>query len=220
MDTVVFRDSRIFSLYKALYTLYGAQHWWPGDSPFEIMVGAILAQNTNWRNVEQAILNIKAARLMDVHALYKHRRRIAQLIKPSGFYRLKSKRLIAFLEMLLHKYAGRIEIMKSKKTMTLRRELTAISGIGNETADSMLLYALQKPVFVIDAYTRRIGSRHKLFDIDALYDEIRMLFEDSIPKQVTIYNEYHAMLVKVGKEHCRKHEPLCDTCPVQHIFTS
>jgi len=214
------RKSCLFRLYKVLFTHYGPQHWWPGDSPFEIMIGAILTQNTNWSNVEKALANIKAANLMDAHTLYGNRHRIMKLIRPSGFYRLKSKRLIAFLKFFMDAYEGQTDPMKTRRISDLRQELTAISGIGLETADSIILYALGKPIFVVDTYTRRIGSRHGLYDHDAPYDTIRCLFEESIPEEAPLYNEYHALLVKVGKEYCRKHEPLCDSCPVQRNFPS
>lgn len=210
----------LYSLFEQLYVQYGPQHWWPGDAAFEVMVGAILTQNTNWHNVVHALNNIKHAGYMDAHILYAHRRSIPRLIKPSGFYRLKSKRLVAFLDYFIKEYDGRIHAMKKKRTSVLREELTAISGIGPETADSILLYALERPVFVVDAYTRRIGSRHGLFEYDAPYDAIRNIFERSIPVRAAVYNEYHALLVRVGKEHCAKHEPRCDSCPVQHILPS
>jgi endonuclease-3 related protein len=214
------RDARLFPLYKELYSLYGSQYWWPGDTPFEIMVGAILTQNTNWRNVERAIENLKEAAMMDPHALWQNRYRIAKLIKPSGFYRIKTRRLTAFIRSFIEEYDGHVDSMKRKRTNTLRQELTGIHGIGYETADSILLYALERPVFVVDAYTRRIGARHDLYESDVPYDVIRNLFENSLPKNVKIYNEYHALLVKIGKDFCRKNEPLCDACPVQRILPS
>jgi endonuclease-3 related protein len=207
-------------LYKNLYRQYGPQHWWPGDSPFEIMVGAILTQNTNWQNVVRALDNINEKRWMDARILYAHRRSIARLVRPSGFYRLKSQRLIAFLDYFIGEYNGKIKAMKKKRTTTLRRELLSIPGIGFETADSILLYALGRPIFVVDAYTRRIGSRHGMFDYDTPYEDIRNFFEISLPKRASIYNELHALLVKVGKDLCKKNEPLCDSCPVQHMLPS
>jgi len=184
------------------------------------MIGAILTQSTNWRHVERAIKNIKKAQMMSPRILWQNRQRIAQLVKPSGFYRLKTKRLIAFLEVFIREYQGLVRMMKRKKTAFLRQELTAINGIGYETADSILLYALKRPVFVVDGYTRRIGARHNLYDQDAPYDAIRSFFENSLPRRVKVYNEYHALLVKIGKDYCRKNEPLCDACPVQRFFSS
>jgi endonuclease-3 related protein len=211
-------DPRLFlTIYKILYNTFGPQDWWPGDSPFEIMIGAILTQNTNWRNVNKAINNIKGAGLLESKKLLKHKRMIPHLIRPSGFYKLKSQRLISFLNYYIKTYQGSIEKMNRQKTEILRRELLHISGIGNETADAILLYALSRPVFVIDTYTRRIFSRHKIVDYHLPYDEIRYFFEINLPEDVQLYNEYHALLVKLGKEYCKKNKPLCDTCPIQDI---
>ncbi|UCG92370.1 MAG: hypothetical protein JSV97_01265 [candidate division WOR-3 bacterium] len=204
-------------IYKLLYTTFGPQHWWPGDTPFEIMVGAILTQNTNWRNVITAMNNIKKAGLLDPKKLLKHRRSIPRLIRPSGFYRLKTKRLFAFLRYYVNNYNGNTKNVKSQTTEILRTELLAIPGIGHETADSILLYAFVRPVFVIDIYTRRIFSRHNIFDYGLSYDAARTIFENHLPKRVQLYNEYHALLVKLGKEYCKKNEPLCTTCPLRNL---
>ncbi len=205
-------------IYRRLFKAYGPQHWWPGDSPFEVMVGAILTQNTNWQNVEKAIKNIKDAGLLEPVALFKNRFRIPELIKPSGFYRLKTERLIAFLKYYIEKYQGKIENLKYKETEDLRSELLAISGIGSETADSILLYALNRPVFVVDAYTRRLLSRHKVICNNATYDEIQKFFHDNLPKDARLYNEYHALIVRLGKQLCKKNEPVCHSCPLYSIF--
>jgi endonuclease-3 related protein len=212
------KDSKLLlSIYKILYNSFGPQNWWPGDSPFEIMIGAILTQNTNWRNVSKAINNIKRAQLLEPKKLLKQRRMIPGLIRPSGFYKLKSQRLIGFLNYYMKNYQGSVEEMDRQKTGILRKELLQISGIGNETADAILLYALSRPVFVIDAYTRRIFSRHNLFAYHLPYDEIRYFFELYLPQDVQLYNEYHALLVKLGKNYCKKTKPLCDTCPLRNI---
>lgn len=208
----------ISKIYKTLYRFFGPQHWWPGDTPFEVMLGAILTQNTNWQNVKRAIANIKRANLLAPKKLLKNRRRIPELIKPSGFYKLKSKRLIKFLEMYVKHYNGDVKNFKGKKTKEIREELLAIPGIGYETADSILLYALNQPVFVVDAYTRRIFTRHNVFDNNPGYDEIRLLFENNLPRDTKLFNEYHALLVKLGKEYCKKNEPKCNICPVRDIF--
>jgi endonuclease-3 related protein len=207
----------LLKIYKRLYESLGSQYWWPGDTLFEVMVGAILTQNTNWRNVSAAIDNVKRAQLLDPKKMLKHRRKIQNLIKPSGFYKLKSKRLNAFLEYFVNNYKGKVENMKKRKTEVLRTELLRLPGIGFETADSMLLYALSRPVFVVDAYTRRIFSRHHIFKYELAYDDIRNIFEKNLPRRVRIYNEYHALLVKIGKEYCKKNEPLCSTCPLNNI---
>lgn len=205
-------------IYKILYKSFGPQHWWPGDTPFEIMIGAILTQNTNWRNVSKAIDNIKESGFLNSKKLLKHRKVIPKLIRPSGFYKLKSKRLIAFLEYFVRNYHGEVRRMNEKKIEVMRNELLGLPGIGYETADSILLYALSRPIFVIDTYTRRIFSRHDIFKYDLPYDEIRYKFESNLPRSVKIYNEYHALLVKLGKEFCKKNEPLCNTCPLRDIL--
>ncbi len=206
------------NIYYCLFNKFGPQYWWPGDSPFEIMIGAILTQNTSWKNVEKAINNIKKAKLMNPKKLLKNMDRIPDLIKPSGFYRLKSKRLIAFLKYFVENYEGDIANFETRATEIIRKELLSIPGIGYETADSILLYALGRPVFVVDAYTRRILSRHKLINQDAHYDEVKRLFEDNLYKDTQLYNEYHALIVRLGKEFCKKNEPLCNICPVFNIF--
>ncbi|MGQ9534723.1 MAG: endonuclease III domain-containing protein [bacterium] len=205
-------------IYDCLFKKFGPQQWWPGDSPFEVMVGAILTQNTNWQNVEKAINNIKREKLLNPKALLKNRNRITALIKPSGFYRLKTRRLLAFLEWFVNDYDGELENFEGKDTNSIRKELLAIPGIGPETADSILLYALGRPVFVVDTYTRRILSRHNLIEEDDDYDEIKKLFEDSLFKDTQLYNEYHALIVRLGKQYCKKNDPLCNICPLFSIF--
>lgn len=196
---------------------HGPQHWWPGDTPFEIMTGAVLTQNTNWLNVSKAINNLKNAGLLDPEKLLRNKKKVSQLVKPSGFYRLKGERLLAFCEYYVTRYKANTEKMKKRNLKILRNELISIKGIGKETADSILLYALDRPVFVVDAYTRRIFSRHGYFAYDDSYDEIRLLFERDLPRKSKIYNEYHALLVKLGKTRCKKNEPLCNNCPLQHV---
>ncbi|MEO0184771.1 MAG: endonuclease III domain-containing protein [candidate division WOR-3 bacterium] len=209
----------LLDVYQLLSKKFGPQHWWPGDSPFEIIIGAILTQNTNWQNVEKAINNIKKAGLMNPKSLLANRKKIPQLIKPSGFYRLKADRLITFLKYFVEEYNGNIENFNGLDTNSIRLELLAISGIGPETADSILLYALNRPVFVVDAYTKRIFSRHKLISNDADYDGVQNFFQENLPKSVKLYNEYHALIVRLGKQYCKKNEPLCDTCPLYILFS-
>lgn len=204
-------------MYELLFASFGPQHWWPGDTPFEIMVGAILTQNTNWRNVSRAINNIKEKKLLEPKRLYKHRQMIPALIKPSGFYRLKSRRLTTFLEYFIEHYDADIKNMKRTPTARLRKELLGIAGIGQETADAILLYAVKRPVFIVDAYTRRIFSRHGLFDSNLGYEEIRSLFECHVPRRPKLFNEYHALIVRCAKEFCRKHDPRCSDCPLRTI---
>jgi endonuclease-3 related protein len=204
----------LMHIYNDLYSFYGPQHWWPGDSPFEIAVGAILTQNTNWSNVEKAIANLKAARLLNAHAL--HQAPIAQLaslIRPSGYFNVKAKRLKAFLAFLSKDFRGSMKVMKKGDTASLRQSLLKVHGIGPETADSILLYALEKPVFVIDAYTKRVMSRHGIMDHGESYDSYQQLFHRSLAEDIGLFNEYHALLVMTGKDFC-KPKPLCATCPL------
>jgi endonuclease-3 related protein len=202
------------NFYKTLFKTFGSQHWWPGETPFEIMVGAILTQNTNWRNASAAIESIKNAGLMHPKRLLAHHRRIPTLIRTSGFYRAKSKYLRSFLRYYVNEYGGNIKKMSGRGTHVLRKELLALTGIGPETADSMLLYALGRKIFVVDAYTRRIFSRHGLIDADGSYDNIQKIIQQNLPASSRLFNEYHALLVRVGKTYCRKNDPLCDACPL------
>jgi endonuclease-3 related protein len=211
-------NTAFHKIYKTLYKTYGPQHWWPGETPFEIIIGAILTQNTNWRNASRAITNIKAAGLLDPLKLLQQRRRIPALIKTAGFYRIKANYLNAFLEYYLTTYDGKVEKMAQKKTRTIRDELLAVRGIGPETADAILLYALGKRTFVVDSYTRRIFSRHGMVEPDMSYEDLQHEIEKNLPKEIRIYNEFHALIVRVGKEYCRKNEPLCNNCPLGKLL--
>jgi len=204
--------NKIYRIYKILYQTFGPQHWWPGDTPFEVMVGAILTQNTAWKNVEKAINNLKEKKLLSPEAIYNTSvQEIAEIIKPSGFFNIKARRLKSFISSFVENYGRNIKNMKRNKN--IREELLSISGIGKETADSILLYALDMPVFVVDAYTKRVLLRHNIINASASYDEIQSLLTKSIPRDVKIYNEYHALIVRLAKEYCRKN-PLCDNCPL------
>jgi endonuclease-3 related protein len=201
--------------YRRLLNAYGPQHWWPGDSRFEIMIGAILTQNTAWRNVERALANLKRDGLMTPNALHRvSRRRLAEMIRPSGYFRIKAGRVKAFVRFLIQQYDGELKRMMSEGAGILRSKLLSVKGIGPETADSILLYALDVPIFVIDAYTRRVLSRHRLTPSRVSYDRLQHFFMDQLQPQVDKYNEYHALLVKVGKEHC-KPRPVCQECPLK-----
>lgn len=207
---------KLFTFYEKLYRYFGPQKWWPAESPFEVVVGAILTQNTNWGNVEKAIRNLKAKKVLNAQKLNQlSGKKLALLIRPSGFYNLKSKRLKEFLKFFFSNYGGKIRKMAAADALSLRQALLAVKGIGRETADSILLYALNKPIFVVDAYTRRIFSRHKLIPEDATYDEIQSLFMRNLKNEVQLFNEYHALLVKLGKEFCLKRRPRCEECPVK-----
>jgi endonuclease III related protein len=205
-------------IYQRLHSLFGNQHWWPADTDFEVMVGAILTQNTNWLNVEKAIVNLKKHKLLEPRSLYKLKtKRLALLIRTAGYYNIKAQRLKNFLEFFILRYGASIKKMSKADTGHLRRELLAVNGIGPETADSILLYALNKPVFVVDAYTKRILSRHRLIDEADTYDSVQNLFMQNLKTGVQLFNEYHALLVKLGKDFCLKNKPKCDICPLKAI---
>lgn len=202
-------------MYELLYGSFGPQHWWPGDSPFEIMVGAVLTQNTNWTNVERAIANLKATGKFSLRGLYEMPEEVlAELIRPAGYYNLKARRLRNLLEMVIKEYEGDIERLFSEDTWTLREKLLSVKGIGPETADSILLYAAQKPVFVVDAYTYRILSRHGMVLDHATYEELQEMFMNHLPEDTQMYNEFHALIVHLGKTYCRK-KPKCPECPLK-----
>ncbi|RMG04670.1 MAG: endonuclease III domain-containing protein [Nitrospirae bacterium] len=178
------------------------------------MVGAILTQNTNWSNVERAISTLKEEGVLDPYSLYKiSKKRLAGLIRPAGYFNIKAGRLKSFIRYFVEKHDGDAEKMKGSDMDSLRAELLEVNGIGPETADSILLYALDKPVFVIDAYTKRVLHRHGLIDETAGYSECQALFHKALPEDVKLFNEYHALFVRVGKEHCRP-KPRCETCPL------
>jgi len=207
----------LLELYKRLYGAYGSMHWWPGDTPFEVMVGAILTQNTNWRNVEKAIQNLKEKGVLNPKGIHQlERKQLASLIKPSGYFRIKADRLKAFLNFLFKNYNGSIESMKKEKMETLRPKLLEVKGIGPETADSILLYGLREPVFVVDAYTNRILSRHGIVSERASYEEIQTFCMDHLPHKQNLFNEYHALLVHLGKTLCKR-VPRCGICPLSGI---
>lgn len=211
------RSETLMDLYNRLYACFGPQHWWPGQTPLEIMIGAVLTQNTNWKNVEKAIANLKAAQMLDVQQLYHlPEEQMAGLIRPAGYFHIKAKRLKNLIAWLWEKYDGNIQTLKTQPTDQLREELLSISGIGPETADSILLYAIEKPVFVVDAYTARILGRHHLTAEGDGYAEIQSLFESALPKEIALYNEYHALLVRCGKEFC-KPKPSCRGCPLEEL---
>lgn len=208
---------RVFKIYEKLYSRFGPRHWWPAETPFEVMVGAVLTQNTSWANVEKAIFNLKEQGLLDPESLNRTpRRKLAGLIKPSGYYNVKAKRLKSLVSFLMHNFKGDIALMRRQDQKALRKELLLVHGIGPETCDSIMLYALNKPVFVIDAYTKRIFSRCGMVKEGVTYDGLQRLFMETLPRNVKLYNEYHALIVQLGKEICRK-EPKCNLCPVNKL---
>jgi endonuclease III related protein len=205
-------------MFELLSSAWGPQHWWPGETPFEVMVGAVLTQNTNWRNVEKAIRNLKARDLLSPAALAQlPAHELAELIRPAGYYNIKAKRLGNLVRFLMNEFSGDLDAMRRRGVGDLRERLLSVSGVGRETCDSILLYALGKPTFVVDAYTARVLLRHGLVDESADYDEIKETFESNLPVDVQMFNEYHALLVRAGKLHCQKH-PKCQECPLDALF--
>jgi len=205
-------------IYQRLFHAFGPQHWWPGDSPFEVAVGAILTQNTNWGNVEKAIENLKKQKALAVKPIHDMPvQKLAELIKPARYFNVKAKRLKNFIHFLMNKYHGSMNRIGDGNTQVIRKNLLDVNGIGPETADSILLYALGKPVFVIDAYTKRVLSRHGIMGDEKSYDEFQELFHSALKRDVKLYNQYHALFVKVGKVYCRRQRPLCDRCPLQSL---
>lgn len=207
----------LMEIYELLYERFGPQHWWPGDGRFEIIVGAILTQNTNWGNVERAIANLKAAGVLNPAAIHGMTvEELAGLIRPAGYFNVKAARLKSFMNWLFEAYGGDVDAPAAEDLHTLRRRLLAVKGVGRETADSILLYAYDKPIFVVDAYTARVAVRHRLIDADADYEQLRELFQWSLPEDVRLFNEFHALIVRVGKEYCRP-TARCAGCPLEAL---
>ncbi len=205
--------------YEAMSGALGPMHWWPARTPFEVIVGAILTQSTAWGNVELAIANLSEARLLTPAAMRRVRiSRLAALIRPSGYFRQKAKKLKAFVEFLDAGYGGSLRRMFLTPTVDLREKLLSVHGIGPETADSILLYAGNHPVFVVDAYTHRIFGRHGITDGKPDYEEVRALIEGSIPVRTELFNEFHALIVNTGKNWCRKSAPRCQECPLRALL--
>jgi len=202
--------------YGTLAEALGPMHWWPAKTPFEVIVGAILTQNTAWPNVKRAIANLRRERLLTPRALERvPLGRLARLVRPSGYFRQKARKLKAFVGFLRRDFGGSLARMFRTPTAELRERLLGVHGIGPETADSILLYAGNHAVFVVDAYTKRILLRHELVGEKAGYEEVRQLFERSLPRDAALYNEFHALLVNVGKNWCRAQQPRCEQCPLE-----
>ena len=202
--------------FEALFQAHGKQNWWPGRTPFEVIVGAILVQNTGWANVELAMANLRHAKLLTPSAMEKAPQpKLARLIRSSGYFRQKARKLKAYVAFLRKEHRGSLRAMFRTPTAKLREQLLGVHGIGPETADSILLYAGNHPVFVVDAYTRRILQRHGLATGKESYEEIRGLFEKSLPNDPQLFNEFHALLVHTGKSFCRTRAPLCSQCALR-----
>jgi endonuclease-3 related protein len=213
---VAVKNRKLRLIYQKLYKEFGPQHWWPGQTPFEVMVGAILTQNTNWQNVERAIANIKKAKALDARKLYRMpHEKLAKLLRPAGYFNIKAKRLKNFLKFYLDDYGADVRRMRAVGAEVLRGQLLSVNGIGQETADSILLYALNKPVFVVDAYTRRFSLRHGLIPEESDYQETQRFFTQNLESSVQLFNEYHALIVRLSKEYCLKSKPKCAVCPLR-----
>jgi len=207
------RSANLIKIYRLLLEEYGEQNWWPADTPFEVMLGAILTQNTAWSNVEKAITGLKdTCELTPGAILALPEGQLQEAIRPSGYFRQKAERLHAFCRFLLHEYQGDITRMEGTPIRKLRQQFLDLKGIGPETADSILLYALHKPVFVVDAYTARLFSRLGLCDEKARYHDVQVLFMDHLEPDAEMFNEYHALIVRHCKMICKKREPLCEEC--------
>ena len=214
------RRKELLKIYELLNGYFGDLHWWPADDPFEVMVGAILTQNTAWINVEKAIRALRERSLLSPAALSSiSEDDLALIIRPSGYYHLKAERLQSFVRFMMAEYSGKVERMKADGLSRLRNKLLGVKGIGPETADSILLYACKKPIFIIDAYTRRILYRHGMIGNDADYHSIQALFMDHLQPDVALFNQYHALIVNTGKTFCRK-TAACKACPLAILQTA
>lgn len=206
---------RLLGLYAALYAHFGAQRWWPGRSRFEVAVGAVLTQHTAWTGVKRAIANLRKARRLDPRRLVALGPvALGRLIRPAGTYRVKARRLLALARFLLDRCGGRLERLGPAPLERLRADLLRVPGVGPETADSILLYAADRPVFVVDGYARRVLVRHRLARRELGYEPLRARLESHLPGDPRLFNEFHALLVAVGKRYCRT-IPRCERCPLR-----
>jgi endonuclease-3 related protein len=211
--------SNLLEAYERMLRAFGPQHWWPGESPFEVMVGAVLVQNTAWRNVERAMANLRDAGVVTPHGMHAlSPEELADLIRPAGYFQVKARRLRSLLKFVVEEYGGSLEAMFQVDLATLREQLLALHGIGPETADAILLYAGGLPTFVVDTYAHRILARHGWIGYEADYHEIKEYFEAGLPADAPLYNEYHALLVRVGKDYCKRSGPRCDECPLADLL--
>jgi endonuclease III related protein len=208
----------LLEIYRRLEAHFGPTGWWPGETPFEVAIGAILTQNTAWSNVEKAIANLKREKLLHpARLLACEDARLEAALRPSGYFRVKTRRVRGFCAYLVDRYGGSMTRMAKQPLETLRPELLAVHGIGPETADDILLYACHKPVFVVDAYTRRILSRHGLAGHALGYEALRALFETHLTPDVPLFQEYHGLIVYTGNRYCRT-RPRCEDCPLRPLL--
>ena len=209
--------NNLLNIYQSLLDYYGPRNWWPAETPFEVIIGAILTQNTNWNNVEKAIINLRHADVLTIDAILNlQRKTLEQLIRPSGFFRQKAERLQLFCRYLQEHHQGSLERLFDQELNLVRDELLGLKGIGPETADSILLYAGQLPSFVVDAYTQRLFGRLGILSGKEKYSHVRDFFMSNLPEDIQLYNEYHALIVIHCKDFCRK-KPLCQECPCTDI---
>ncbi|MBI2882160.1 MAG: endonuclease III domain-containing protein [Candidatus Tectomicrobia bacterium] len=211
----------LMEVYRRLLRRFGPRGWWPAEAPFEVCVGAILVQNTSWANAARAIANLKGRNLLSPETLRDiPAARLSALIRPARFFNMKAERLKTFIRFLWDAHGGSLDRLFRLPTGPLRETLLALKGIGPETADSILLYAAGRPVFVVDAYTHRIFARLGLYAGPSAgregYAALQGVFHGSLPRKAPLYNEYHALLVELGKEHCRT-LPICGSCPLRAI---
>lgn len=215
---IVIMTEKLNEVYNALYKQYGPRHWWPAETPFEVIIGAILTQFVSWKNVETAIKNLKENDILNVNDLCDVEiDTLEQCIKSTRFYKQKANRLKIFCSYIKNEYDGNLDKLFDKDINKLRKELLAINGIGKETADCIILYAAMKPIFVVDAYTKRIFSRLGFVDENISYDKLQHLFMDNIKKDTKMYNEYHALIVKLGNNSCIGTKPKCNECPINYV---
>jgi len=214
------KQSALAEIYAQLLETFGPQQWWPAQTQFEIIVGAILTQNTNWENVKKALTNLKRKKYLSPQAFRNiSHSKLASLIKPAGYFNVKAKRLKSFVSFLFKEYEGYLHKMGKEDCLILRRKLLAVNGIGPETADSILLYAFDKPVFVVDSYTRRVLYRHNIIGPDEDYHTIQTMFMRSLKRDMQMFNEYHALIVRLGKDYC-KMKPRCEQCVLNNFHYS
>jgi endonuclease-3 related protein len=213
LETNAFLD-----VYERLSTHYGPQHWWPADSPFEILVGAVLTQNTNWGNVTLAIANLKDAACLNYTAMQSMPvETLAEYIRPSGYYNIKAVRLKNLLQMIADEYEGELQFLCDDSLDGARENLLRVKGVGPETADAILLYVAEKPIFVVDTYTHRVFSRHEIVLEDIDYYGLQQEFLDNLPEDISLFNEFHGLIVAVAKEFCKKGKPRCKECPLHGV---
>jgi endonuclease III related protein len=206
--------SLLLSFYKEMHARFGHRNWWSGESPLEVCVGAVLTQNTAWRNVVKAIDNLKAASALDLLRIYEMPHdELAELIRPAGYFNVKARRLGNLVRHIVEKHDGDLDSLFSLPTEKLREDLLSVNGVGKETADSIILYAANQPIFVVDAYTKRVLYGHGLINEKADYDQVQELFHSNLPRDTALYNDFHAQFVAVGHHYCKR-KPLCEHCPL------